>query len=615
MSRFNQNGLKKFLIIIGLVAFIIGLIVHISMPTFISNAWSEGDFPKTIESEKTSIKQINFELEVPLKEYDFYLKGSFSGADVKECSALLLDESEFEKFNIGVPIDSLKPLKDIILEQDIGSNFSTFEVFLKLSEQTDIYLILINQNDNEVYPYYFYSFIHPVYYVGLLVFSIGLIFSLSVLAWYLSGWKRYFIIGVTINSLLFLIRIAMLWTDYSPHNYFEVINPELYNDFQGFYISWAELFTKGILPYSSEYVGCIYTPLFYLTIGTFSFLPIPIWKLAIPLFLYNIGTGYLVYLIVYRLTGNVKRATYSMLFYFLNPFSLMYLSFSWLNPSAFIFFVVLAFYFVVEKKNYLAMLSLGISTMYKQFAVIFFPLLILLIMKQAIGEKKVQKISYFLKCSLIYAFPLILISLPFLIVNFETYTTNVLFAHTRYSIENLTQLNYYWGWPVNFNSFFMLIGTPEIFTTSIAYLLVYFILLGGSFFVIYLKLLKYYVPEDISNENTKSSYLIVETIYLSILLILSFQLFYPRGSYKFYLALLAPFISILFDSKNLSLTCNDEGSKFKFQKHYLTPILISWVIFLCYRYIYFLILIAWIIYLLVIKRRYRINKFDKEKKT
>jgi hypothetical protein len=88
----------------------------------------------------------------------------------------------------------------------------------------------------------------------------------------------------------------------------------------------------------------------------------------------------------------------------------------------------------------------------------------------------------------------------------------------------------------------------------------------------------------------------MKAILWSFITVMSVQLFYPRGSYKFYLLALVPFIALMFDYNNLELRLR---TQYKFQRGHLFGILISLVIFLCFRYVYFWFLGAWSIFYLI----------------
>ncbi|MFX1238442.1 MAG: hypothetical protein ACFE8P_12080, partial [Promethearchaeota archaeon] len=49
-------------------------------------------------------------------------------------------------------------------------------------------------------------------------------------------------------------------------------------------------------------------------------------------------------------------------------------------------------------------------------------------------------------------------------------------------------------------------------------------------------------------------------------------------------------------------------SDYKFEKRFLVPLIISWIVFFCYRYVYFWILIIWAFFYLYMKYSHGFRK-------
>ncbi len=88
----------------------------------------------------------------------------------------------------------------------------------------------------------------------------------------------------------------------------------------------------------------------------------------------------------------------------------------------------------------------------------------------------------------------------------------------------------------------------------------------------------------------------MNAILWSFVAVMSVQLFFPRGAYKFYLLALAPLAALLFDYRDLELDSNQD---YHFQKHHIFVIVMSWAVFLCYRFVYFWLLGAWVVFYLI----------------
>jgi len=599
MNRLSKKTVHKIGIFIGIAIFIIGFIFNSIFPSEFSRKNELIDFKLPKDEYHVNI----IDPGIDNFDYDFKLELFIFISQESNCTVFILNSDEYEKFLIEGSIDNITTLKEFD-----GKNEPTF-----LSQNIgEIYILIVSfENNTEIrYFGYYYTITTPMFFFGAILMLIGTIGIFGVLALYLIGWKKYLVIGVGINVSMFIFRIIIMphllsQTSIMTHLH-DFLNIELYRDFEAYYLGWSKLFTNGVFPYSEEYYGYAYGPLFILTIGSFAFLPIPTWSVAIPLLLSTITSGYLILLISNRLTNNEKYSSYAMIIYYLNPFTLLYSSFAWLNSSLFTFFVVLSFYLVLVKKNYLSILVLGIATMYKQFAIIFFPIILILVIKNDKKSGWKSNLKKFLSYSIIFFILILFISLPFLILKFQSYIMGYV-NNISFSIEYLMKPIISYNYPVTFNSFFYLIGAPNNILFIIAFMLDYYILLGGCLGIIYLLYVKTSSYKNVTKTYPNHS-LIEKAVFFSITLIISFQLFYPRGGFKYYLVLLTPFMSILFDYKNLSLNRVRliEKKDFKFHLRYLFPLVISWIVFFCYRYIYQWILIALCLFYL-----YHYHKFYK----
>jgi len=613
MCRLEKKYSRKMILIFGLTISVIGLILNLTPAEIRSAEIYDDTNIAPYESYNFSIKPI-----IDISGKDFKIKFSAQFKGKSNLSIIFLNSSEYENYIANDSIENLTTIRILKENYDLTRNVTIYQDSFTISNKGIIHILFLNNEDTVLLLgfNYAYTIIAPIYYLGLIIMSIGVLFTLGVLAWCLNGWKRYFLIGININLSFFFMHIAILpelliETPSGISALLDILHFELYQDFEFYYVKWVDLFKNGVFPYSEQYGPYSYGPLFIITLGMFNLFTTPIWSPAIPLFLSTIGTGYLVYLISKKTTENEKYSIYAMIFYLVNPFTMLYSSFLWLNPSIFTFFVTLSYYFVLTRKNNFAVISLGIGAMYKQFALVFFPIILLLLIKKK-GVKRIKMImKYVIYYSMIFCFTLLLISLPFLIINFQSYIRSYT-GNVAIPIESLITYNMDLGTAVNFNTFFLLVRAPKVITFIIAYALGLYILLFSCLFKIYFYYLENLIlKKNIKRSNKNSDF--IEAIFLSILIVISIHLFYPRGSYKYYLILLVPFISILFDFRDLMFlqASEVEVKKYKFQKRYLFPLVMSWIIFLAYRYIYFWILIVWIIFYLYL-RAPKENKIKKK---
>ncbi|MHA2296643.1 MAG: ArnT family glycosyltransferase [Candidatus Hodarchaeales archaeon] len=615
---------KKYLLvlfIVGLFVSVIGIGIHCSNPAEISslNVFIDSGGNLVKHYELTSFIEISYQMNLRIDIYQ---------TPIEDYNLLLLNETEYDKFIDSGSSNGLIPI--IVLEPELYEEYGSLSIkeslFFASNEDINLYLVFKN-NKSELMRVWFYTGIIPsTYYLGLVVMFIGVVMVIATLIFSLSGWKKYFFLGTGINFGIFLIGIGTLGNyntlNFQFHYLNEILSPELYNDFQFWYMQWIEAFLNGTLsPYTNEVFHYQFPPLFYYTLGLFALIPIvPSWKTAIPIFLYHVGTGILVYLISKKITNREKTATIAMLFYYLNPLSLIYASFLWFNPTAFIFFVVLAFYLILlENKNLtflgmtipiseLSLVSIAIGTMYKQFAAIFLPLIIIVLIRQREMKKKVDYLLDTARYMFIYFGIVIILSLPFLIINFDMYTFRIFDSTTIFSLEFNKMISY--SMPVNFNSFFVVLGLPDAITDMIGYLIINWVLMGVSAVIIYL-ICWSETSQIVYSKSEKVGYIIVKTaLFWALVLAFSVHFFYPRGAFKFYLLLLVPFISIFLDFKEVFVATtgrneiyNGNGSKRRYLMHFTGFFILLLLIVLISRYVYFLLLIIWLLVYLVLKRR------------
>ncbi|MFW9844774.1 MAG: hypothetical protein ACFFEV_09375, partial [Candidatus Thorarchaeota archaeon] len=274
--------------------------------------------------------------------------------------------------------------------------------------------------------------------------------------------------------------------------------------------------------------------------------------------------------------------------YLLNPITIGYGSFMWLNPTIFVFFTVLSFYFALTNRSKHSVIALGIATLYKQFAVIFFPILAMLLIKQLADSTRRTSLIQFLKYTGLYVMVVGLVSFPFLIISPDEFITQVL-RSVSLSYEQLTHFTSNLSIPVHFNAFFLWLFGSSVFTDIIAWLIYNFVLLAVCGIVVYGAYATYH--SDSKEESlVEVNEIFMKAVLWSFIAVLGVQTFFPRGVYKFYLLALMPFASLLFDYNDLSLVQNE---KYTFEKHHLFVPIIATAIFLCFRFVYLWIAVAW----------------------
>jgi hypothetical protein len=579
MKLTDPTGIKKCVIIIGVFVTITGLGLHLAVP-----GTTRSGFP--VDSEPMSITVEN--LHVPnTGGYGFGidLMGP-EQIDFNETTAHLLTVDQYNDFQSGTPLNETGTLISLL-----NGGRDSFEMIL--TEDLNVYIVVTNEGKSTVPWTYYYYVLPATYYPTFTIAFVGAFITVIGFTWYYNGWKRWFLAALGVQSLLFFIRVFTLST-YSlnlPDIFWDLIHTELYNDYQYFYLSWIPRLWEGAWAYSADLAVYLYPPLWIYTVGLFG--STPSWLPGLVLSAFNAATGILVYKIAFRLTEDDTRSKIAMMFYMLNPLTLFYGAFMWLNPTPFVFFMMLSFYLVLTQKEEFAIAALAIATLYKQFAVIFFPILVIFLIKRKTGLRFKNKFAIFLKHTAIYSGIVGLVSLPFLIASPTEFLNQLIFWNTG-NYDRLTIFIPDSWMTVHANTFFLWLGFPTWLTDFIALLIINYVFLIFCGILIYGGF-TFFMSEEINEEDRFKS-LFMKAILWGFIAVMSVQLFLPRGSYKFYLLALAPFAALLFDYKDLGLNLRTE---FRFQRYHLFTILMSSVVFLCYRFVYFWILGAWVLLYLI----------------
>ena len=570
--------IRRIIIILGLMISAFGFGMHAAIPGV-----TRSGFPFIVEPYRVGERHISLDLSE--LEYFFEIDILGNAAQDGVATVYLLNSSEYAQYQAGAQLEDLEPL---LTFHDGEKYRAQYEA--RVSDYVDVYLILKNDHNVTISWTYYYAVIPDSYYPSFTLGFSGVFVVLITLGWMFTDWKRYFIAGVTINSILFFIRVFTL-SNYSlglPEIFETIIHIELYNDYQFFYLSWIPNLWDGAWAYSDELAIYLYPPLWIYTVGSLG--AVPSWLPGVLLFAFNVGTGAIVYKIMDQLTGDEKRSVTAMMLYLLNPFTLFHGSFTWLNPTPYVFFVMLSFLFAVKGKEHYSIVAIAIATLYKQLAVVFFPILVILLIRTRIEVTTLNKLKLFIKHILIYSGIVGLVSLPFLIVSPEHYLNQMLFWNTG-SYERLTVFIPELWMTVHAGTFWLWLGAPQWFTDTIAILLINYVFLIICAIIVYGTYTFLKLTSD--NSDVQFRELFGNALLWGFVAVLCVQFFYPRGAYKFYLLMLSPFIALLHDPKDITVM-ND--SPFSFNKRHLVTVIFSWATFLCFRFVYFWILFAWLLY-------------------
>ncbi|MHA2111344.1 MAG: ArnT family glycosyltransferase [Candidatus Hodarchaeales archaeon] len=610
----NNRTIAYTFLIIGITCWTVGFIIHCINPSEIY-AQHQNIEEGQIYIERINVNNINFKSEYKINLRVNVLTGS-------NYSVYLLNHSEFEM--ISNNITYLLKLDNLDGSSENNTEAITYGFRIKSTQIIEYFLVIQNKGETSIWIQYYLSVFPFSYNLGLLILIFSSLIVSTVLIYILTGIKRYFTVAIGINVFIIFFRMITL----EKYNLIglqfsydfiipELFTPELYNDYEFWYQAWIDPFLKGVFPYGNIN-GYEFPPLFIITLATFELIPfLPVWKSAIPIFGSYLLTGILVYLIVRRIKPNHEdSATYAMLIYYLNPITIVYGSFCWFNPGLFVFFVVLAFYILIQKKTLiffdklqitslnLSMIVLGIATMYKQFAFIF--LVPFMMIDYGLRKKRnfvikeyYEKGIIFIKGVIAYIVPIFIAILPFGLVDISAVIDLTIFQPSIFGLYRTKIVNY--SYPVNFDTFFVVFGFPDLVTDFIGVLIIFWVPIIISTLLIY-----YYIWREVIKEEEFS---FKNLILWLVILILCIHLFYPRGVFKFYLLLVTPFFGIY-----ASTVLNENPRRKMIQLTSCFGLFL--LIVLINRFVYFnilVVLLAYLIYQVIQTRKNRLKKMVETK--
>ncbi|UCH05053.1 MAG: hypothetical protein JSW05_02525 [Candidatus Thorarchaeota archaeon] len=465
MRKPDRKQLQVAVICIGVVIAVFGFSIHFVVP-----GETRSGYPITVEASSYVVDEIRFSPGTDDYSFRLYLRLNFL---YQNLSAYLLSETEYERFSTGTPIGEVDTIANFAGSPD-------YEWETSPSGDINLRIVIFNNNTVRVFCGYYYVVIPATFSSSLTIAFAGLFVALAGLGWYLVGWRRYFILGLAVNLALFYVRVFTLVADVFAFSVLLEQTIEPYNDYLFFYLRWIPNLWEGAWPYTldptSMMSGYVYPPLWLYTVGLLG--SIPSWLPGLILFSFNVATGAVVFGISHRLTHDEKRSVFAMTLFLLNPITLVYGSFLWLNPTPYVFVVTLSFYLAVKGRKSGSIIAMAMATLYKQFAVVFFPLLVLALVRQDRSVDLRRGVLAFVKHSTLYAAFVCLVSLPFLFVDSEAFIGRMFIGSP--GPESLATFHPELGWPVNFNTFFTWVGVPDVIVWAIAYLLAYYVLLGLS---------------------------------------------------------------------------------------------------------------------------------------
>lgn len=394
--------------------------------------------------------------------------------------------------------------------------------------------------------------------------------------------NRMIFLILSISFILYGLRILIYFEvlNFNPEYIFEQlglsdsISLEFYRDFEYYYVNWVNKFNfdSVFLLYSGYFVNYQYPPLFIMILNDFkSFIYIPLFF------------SYLLSIIMFKKICNELyiNSNRLVILFALNPIMIFYSAFNWFNVSLLLLFVLISFYYLIKyNPNFkLSIFWLSISILIKQYIIIFLPFYLVYIYFDSNNYFQLKKFLLInLKYGILCFSIILLVYLPFLLLDFQNTINESIIGGISFTIEEMK--NNSKTSMVTFISMCYSFNIDNIFVDMLGFLIKNWIL----FIIFYLICYFYWVKHDFNQD-----------IYFILMFILIINhLFYPRGSFKYYLVILIPFF--LISSYYLIEKDIEKGKIFI----YLLLIVI------CSRQLYFILLIIYWIFL--IKRFIEFNE-------
>lgn len=333
-------------------------------------------------------------------------------------------------------------------------------------------------------------------------------------------------------------------------------NFEGWADYDFYYVSWADQFLAGYLPYTSHfevqiindwvyYQPYFYPPLFLYTCVLGRLLPFQPFGIGMVLTSFGFLTVFPVYGIARYLNSHWLSGALAASIYLFNPVVLYYTAYLWLNPAPFVFFVTLSFFLLIKNHRTAGVLSMVTAVLFKQIALFFaIPVVALILMWTATNDrvflKRTFKIPSFrglLNASIAPLLLACLLSLPYILdpVNYLYY------LFLRPGTVHLSSYSDLPGptRPITSAVVLIVLSAPEVLVQVVDFLQYsYILLLVGIIPLFWLMLKSNKTPHD-------SVSFWKHLLLLAFLIVVWVHIGSPRGIYKYYMVALIPFTSVL----------------------------------------------------------------------
>lgn len=405
-------------------------------------------------------------------------------------------------------------------------------------------------------------------------------------------WVNVFQIAVTdyLDTDIWVTRHGWLGSgEFEIFGYVINYQFEGYSDYSFYYVHWGTNMVNGFMPYGDGF-GFIeidgvtnrngahmFPPLTSIFYALGILIPVDKWGIGLLLAALGFLTVFPVYGLGKELSGNRHVGEVAALTYVLSPNVLYHTTYLWTNPAPFIFFFFAGYYFLVRGNRHIGTLLIVTAALFKQTAwFLGIPLVVYLLMKEralaldqkekpieesekepdtssedseagkkSIIDKLFESTNEFLDIKGFMVSVLIVLGFvgaifyPFLVAQPNLWAFLRL-AMGSFPLESFTEVPGYGG-PMRLQVLFVVAGLPELAQ------IFDFIVSSGGLLVMGVVILWGVMLLESKYVGKRHVYL-RRLLFFTLLMMLWVNLAGPRGVYKYYFTLFAPFFSIFASS-------------------------------------------------------------------
>ncbi|NHI88708.1 MAG: hypothetical protein EAX87_04235 [Candidatus Thorarchaeota archaeon] len=398
--------------------------------------------------------------------------------------------------------------------------------------------------------------------------------------------------------------LMQTWTGTGQFNLFGFtvhVQFEGWADYTYYYRTWGNQFLSGYTPYTNlfdyptpdHYSPYFFPPLYVYLCALGNLLPFGPFGIAVLLCLFGFATAFPIYGIANYLSQNKHVGEIATATYLLNPLILFHVTYDWLNPAPFVFFMMLSFYLIMKQRRLSGTLAMVTAALFKQTA-FFLALPLIAYLIRVPPSKEIPNLEDaetkdademvpadqldvrgFLKLSMIVIVFVVALSIPY-ILDFGNYAFHIFLKPGSVFLKDVTTLPPS-NSPITFAVFLMVLGAPKVLIQLVNIATSYSLLLLIGVVFLFIPMLL----EAKDDRNLPSYWR--RMLFLTLLLMLTVHIFSPRGIYKYYLVALIPFFSILSCERMVSRGVGEISASLSM---IINPLLITLIILMPSRLVY-----------------------------